>query len=91
MLKYIILMELDPYQAFRNARTNRCSYRFQVCSFVRLAMRNCVSLDVHLNGGQKKFAHCDLWISLICLIFFMKNSMGKEEGMAKSWMHLEDT
>ncbi|KAG7022636.1 hypothetical protein SDJN02_16370, partial [Cucurbita argyrosperma subsp. argyrosperma] len=51
-----------------------------VCSFVRLAMRNCVSLDVHLNGGQKKFAHCDLWISLICLIFFMKNSMGMEEG-----------
>lgn len=50
-----------------------------------------MSLDVPLNGGQEKFAHYDLWLSHICLIFFMKNFMDMAEGMAKSWIHLEDT
>ncbi|CAK9317741.1 unnamed protein product, partial [Citrullus colocynthis] len=61
------------------------------CSLVSLAMTNCVSLDVPLNGCRKKLVHYELWISHICLIFFMTNSIGMEEGMGKSWLHLEDT
>lgn len=54
-------------------------------------MTNCMSLDVPLNGGLMKFSQFDFWISHICLILFMKNSMDMEECMAKSWIHLEDT
>lgn len=71
--------------------TNHCSYHFQGCLLVPLAMTNCMSLDVDLNGGRKNFAHYKLWISHICLILFTTNSMSMDEGTARSWIHLEDT
>ncbi|KAG7017854.1 hypothetical protein SDJN02_19720, partial [Cucurbita argyrosperma subsp. argyrosperma] len=61
------------------------------CLLVPLAMTNCMSLDVDLNGGRKNFAHYELWISHICLILFTTNSMSMDEGTARSWIHLEDT